>query len=107
MSNPANVKEKGGTSSGTTNGGGGGEGDESADRKTAKSAVGGKVQAHPIVGWKGFEDAVGSIPGETVDIMQKGIVGGDVGGPSPVASSTSLSSSIVRNARAREKVNTN
>ncbi|EIM83622.1 Sec1-like protein [Stereum hirsutum FP-91666 SS1] len=84
VSNPANVKEKAGTSSGSTNGGG--EGDESADRKTAKSTVGGKVQAHPIVGWKGFEDAVGSIPGETVDIMQKGIVGGDVGGPSPVAS---------------------
>lgn len=95
VSNPANLKEKGGgTSSGITNGGGGGggggEGEESADRKTAKSTVGGKVQAHPIVGWKGFEDAVGSIPGETVDIMQKGIVGGDVGGPSPAALSTSF-----------------
>ncbi len=28
-------------------------------------------QAHPIVGWKGFEDVVGSIPGTTVDIRQK------------------------------------
>ncbi|KAI0073963.1 Sec1-like protein [Panus rudis PR-1116 ss-1] len=30
-----------------------------------------KVHAHPIVGWKGFEDVVASIPGETVDIVQK------------------------------------
>ncbi|TFK41895.1 Sec1-like protein [Crucibulum laeve] len=30
----------------------------------------GKVQAHPIVGWKGFEDVVAVIPGETVDIVQ-------------------------------------
>ncbi|KAG6813982.1 hypothetical protein H0H92_004475 [Tricholoma furcatifolium] len=50
LSNPA---EK------TTNGG---------DGKTAIQAA---VQAHPIVGWKGFEDVVSSIPGETVDIVQK------------------------------------
>jgi hypothetical protein len=30
-----------------------------------------KVQAHPIVGWKGFDDVVATIPGETVDIVQK------------------------------------
>ncbi|KAG5219625.1 phosphatidylcholine and lysophosphatidylcholine phospholipase [Salix suchowensis] len=30
-----------------------------------------KVQAHPIVGWKGFEDVISTIPGETVDIVQK------------------------------------
>lgn len=30
-----------------------------------------KVQAHPIVGWKGFEDVVASTPGETVDIVQR------------------------------------
>ena len=30
-----------------------------------------KVQAHPIMGWKGFEDVVASIPGETVDIVQR------------------------------------
>lgn len=30
-----------------------------------------KVQAHPIVGWKGFEDVVGSIPGEAVDTVQR------------------------------------
>jgi hypothetical protein len=27
--------------------------------------------AHPISGWKGFEDVLASIPGETVDIRQK------------------------------------
>ncbi|KAF7791610.1 hypothetical protein EIP86_002627 [Pleurotus ostreatoroseus] len=30
-----------------------------------------KVQAHPIVGWKGFEDVVASIAGETVDTVQR------------------------------------
>ncbi|KIK07306.1 hypothetical protein K443DRAFT_627291 [Laccaria amethystina LaAM-08-1] len=30
----------------------------------------GKVQAHPIVGWKGFEDVMAAIPGETVEILQ-------------------------------------
>lgn len=30
-----------------------------------------KVQAHPIVGWKGFEDVVAAIPGQTVEKMQK------------------------------------
>lgn len=28
-----------------------------------------KVHAHPIVGWKGFEDVVGAIPGETIDVV--------------------------------------
>lgn len=27
--------------------------------------------AHPISGWKGFEDVLASIPGETVDVRQK------------------------------------
>ncbi|PPQ68764.1 hypothetical protein CVT26_001733 [Gymnopilus dilepis] len=31
----------------------------------------GKVQAHPIVGWKGFEDVVSLIPGKTVEVVQK------------------------------------
>lgn len=31
----------------------------------------GKLQAHPIVGWKGFEDLISTIPGETVDVVQK------------------------------------
>ncbi|KAK0246165.1 Sec1-like protein [Armillaria nabsnona] len=30
----------------------------------------GKVQAHAINGWKGFEDVLATIPGETVDILQ-------------------------------------
>ncbi len=29
-----------------------------------------KVQAHAINGWKGFEDVLATIPGETVDILQ-------------------------------------
>jgi len=33
------------------------------------------VQAHPIVGWKGFEDVVNMLPGETVDVIQKGTAG--------------------------------
>lgn len=42
------------------------DGDTKKDRN-----ISGKVQAHPIVGWKGFDDVVGSIPGETVDITTK------------------------------------
>ena len=38
------------------------------DGSAATSAA--KVQAHPIVGWKGFEDVVAAIPGETVDIVR-------------------------------------
>ena len=40
------------------------------DITTANSPT--KVQAHPIIGWKGFEDVVAAIPGETVDIIQTG-----------------------------------
>lgn len=40
----------------------------------------GKVQAHPIVGWKGFEDVMATIPGETVDIVQI-VPGGGSGVP--------------------------
>ncbi|PVG00941.1 putative vacuolar sorting protein [Serendipita vermifera] len=31
-----------------------------------------KMNAHPILGWKGFEDVIATIPGPTVDIVQKG-----------------------------------
>lgn len=31
----------------------------------------GLPQAHPIAGWRGFEDVLASIPGATVDIRQK------------------------------------
>jgi hypothetical protein len=40
-----------------------------------------KMNAHPIVGWKGFEDVVTTIPGPTVDISQKG-GGSNARGPS-------------------------
>jgi len=30
-----------------------------------------KLYAHPIVGWKGFEDVLTAIPGKTFDIVQK------------------------------------
>ena len=43
-----------------------------------------KVQAHPIVGWKGFEDVVASIPGETADIVQT--VPGSAEGSGPAVS---------------------
>ncbi|EMD42298.1 hypothetical protein CERSUDRAFT_102649 [Gelatoporia subvermispora B] len=57
-----------------------------ADGRKGKGVAGaGKVQAHPIVGWKGFEDVVASIPGATVDIVQK-IPGAPDGGLPPVAS---------------------
>ncbi|KZT73220.1 Sec1-like protein [Daedalea quercina L-15889] len=42
-----------------------------ADGNKSKGLTSQKVQAHPIVGWKGFEDVVASIPGGTVDIVQK------------------------------------
>ncbi|EIN14426.1 Sec1-like protein [Punctularia strigosozonata HHB-11173 SS5] len=53
LSNPASDKDKDGSA---------------ADGGKNKSV--GQVQAHPIVGWRGFEDVVASIPGETVDVTQ-------------------------------------
>ncbi|KAH7922796.1 Sec1-like protein [Leucogyrophana mollusca] len=35
-----------------------------------------KLYAHPILGWKGFEDVLAAIPGKTFDIVQK-VPGGD------------------------------
>lgn len=55
LSNPAAEKEKKGA-------------DSDGSRKGLASTL---VQAHPIVGWKGFEDVIASIPGETVDIVQR------------------------------------
>ena len=45
------------------------KGDEGRPGKAPKIP---KVSAHPIVGWKGFEDVVSTIPGETIDILQNG-----------------------------------
>ena len=47
-----------------------------------KSSMG-KVQAHPIVGWKGFEDVVSVIPGQTVETRQR--VGGKIIPSGPLA----------------------
>lgn len=55
LSNPAGEEKKRGV-------------DNSGDGAKGKGV---KVQAHPIVGWKGFEEVVATIPGETVDIVQK------------------------------------
>jgi hypothetical protein len=55
ISNPAE-REKSTQEATVTNGGG---------------TVPNKVQAHPIVGWKGFEDLLAAMPGETFDVIQK------------------------------------
>ncbi|KAF8433522.1 ATP binding protein [Boletus edulis BED1] len=36
-----------------------------------KGSTSKKLFAHPIVGWKGFEDVLSTIPGKTFDIVQK------------------------------------
>lgn len=41
-----------------------------AEKEKSTTGDAAKVQAHPIVGWKGFEDVVAAIPGETVDIVR-------------------------------------
>ncbi|GLB35714.1 putative STXBP unc-18 SEC1 family protein [Lyophyllum shimeji] len=46
-----------------------------SDADGKRAAPQGKVQAQPIVGWKGFEDVVAAIPGATVDIVQPGTTG--------------------------------
>lgn len=48
------------------------EGAAEEDGKRGKSIPLGPTQAHPIVGFNGFEDVVHSIPGRTFDIKQKG-----------------------------------
>ena len=50
--------------------------------KDQKDSIG-KVQAHPIVGWKGFEDVVNVIPGQTVEIRPR--VGGKTIPSGPLA----------------------
>ena len=44
--------------------------------------TGTKVNAHPIVGWKGFEDVVAIIPGKTVDVAQHAADGAIAAAPS-------------------------
>lgn len=49
-----------------------------------------KVQAHPIVGWKGFEDVLANIPGETVDFIPKGLAPASVVNPGSIVRSAYL-----------------
>lgn len=77
LSNPALDKTK------TTEG-------ESADGTTDVRSETTKVQAHPIVGWKGFEDVLASIPGETVDFVPKGLAPTEVVNPGSIVRSTCL-----------------
>jgi vacuolar protein sorting-associated protein 33A len=59
-------------------------GNEDVDGKGKGKATShgiGKVQAHPIVGWKGFEDVMATLPGETFDILQKTSKGTDSTAP--------------------------
>jgi hypothetical protein len=65
LSNPATDKDK-----------------DLGDVDARKSPSFAKVQAHPIVGWKGFEDVLASIPGEQFDVLQKGQRGAEAAGPS-------------------------
>jgi hypothetical protein len=53
------------------------------NKSDQKNSLMGKVQAHPIVGWKGFEDVVNVIPGQTVEIRQR--VGGKAIPSGPLA----------------------
>ncbi|KAI0308101.1 Sec1-like protein [Multifurca ochricompacta] len=49
------------------------EGVTEEDGKKGKLTLLGQTQAHPIIGFKGFEDVVESIAGRTFDITQKGV----------------------------------
>ena len=63
---------------------------ELADGATDVRSGSTKVQAHPIVGWKGFEDVLANIPGETVDFIPKGLVPASVVNPGSIVRSTCL-----------------
>lgn len=65
-------------------------GDQTNARATGAAGEVPKVQAHPIVGWRGFEDVVASIPGETVDIVQKVPGASENGGVPPLSTLSKL-----------------
>ncbi|TDL28150.1 Sec1-like protein [Rickenella mellea] len=69
------VAQKGGVLSNSATGDG---------RKNGKSSNPSELQvrAHPIIGWRGFEDVLASLPGDTIDVQQKGLRGNNVNGPS-------------------------
>ena len=61
-------------------------GDGAADVRSGPT----KVQAHPIVGWKGFEDVLANIPGETVDFVPKGLAPPTVVNPGSIVRSACM-----------------
>lgn len=63
---------------------------ESADGAVDARDRSTKVQAHPIVGWKGFEDVLANIPGETVDFVPKGLAQPSVVNPGSIVRSTCM-----------------
>ena len=69
---------------------------ESADGATDVTSGTTKVQAHPIVGWKGFEDVLASMPGETVDFVPKGLAPTGVVNPGSIVRSTCVGDSLVQ-----------
>jgi vacuolar protein sorting-associated protein 33A len=71
LSNPAASKER--------------AAEDDVDGRKAAPIPASKAPAHPVVGWKGFEDVVSSIPGKTIDVTQKG--SGDVEGAASSAGS--------------------
>jgi len=62
---------------------------ESADGTVDARTGTTKVQAHPIVGWKGFEDVLANIPGETVDFFPRGLAPADVVNPDSIVQTSS------------------
>ena len=80
ISNPAVDKATDRTTANNTGDNSVNQGDANGKGKSMASK---KLYAHPIVGWKGFDDVLGTLPGKTFDIPRK--VNSSTG-PSPHAS---------------------
>lgn len=66
-----------------------------ADASASSRKLGrGKMKAHPIVGWKGFEDILESLPGETFDITPNGPGDSISSAASMLSSSKSLTGEV-------------
>lgn len=65
LSNPADKERN------TTEGGEENVVDAKGKGKGKKGHGTGRVHAHPILGWKGFEDVMAILPGQTFDLIQK------------------------------------
>ncbi|KAG7097107.1 hypothetical protein E1B28_004487 [Marasmius oreades] len=62
---------------------------ETGNQADGKGGRGEKVQAHPIIGWKGFEDILALIPGRTVDVdMNVASAGGLISRPAGKTTTT-------------------